>query len=75
MTQTADTRLKMAREFRGFSRAKAARLSRVSPTYWSTLERGENIPAVDKAHRIAKALGFKLDDLWPAEPESKGGAR
>ena len=63
-----DTKLKKAREFRGLSRGKAAKLSGISPTYWSTLERGENIPAIDKARRIARALGFTPDDIWPPEP-------
>lgn len=67
-----DTKLKKAREFRGYSRAEAARRSGISPTYWSTLERGENIPAIDKAHRIARALGFKADDLWPPDMQQDG---
>lgn len=66
-----DTKLKKAREFRGYSQAKAARLSGISPTYWTTLERGENIPAIDKAHRIARALGFRADDLWPPDQQQE----
>jgi transcriptional regulator with XRE-family HTH domain len=71
MATETETRLKKARELRGLSQAEAARRSKVSQTYWTTLERGENNPTINKAHRIARALGFKAEELWPPDPPQR----
>lgn len=65
------TRLARARELRRISQSEAARRARVTQSYWSTVERGDSTPTIDIAQRMASALGFTTDELWPPE-KSRG---
>jgi DNA-binding XRE family transcriptional regulator len=86
-TEMLETPVKKARDLRRMGQIEAAKAAGVSQSYWGSVERGESVPTLAVARRIAKALGFTLDELWPDEsvkksrrraviaPESAGGSR
>lgn len=62
--------LKKIRKEKGmtqFEVSEKARFSKVQKPVsaeYSCIERGVRIPRVDKAIRIARALGVKVEDVW-----------
>ncbi len=62
--------LRKIREEKGmtqFEVSEKARFSKVQKPVsaeYSCIERGVRIPRVDKAIRIARALGVKVEDVW-----------
>jgi transcriptional regulator with XRE-family HTH domain len=51
------------REARGLSRDEAAQLARISPSYWSEIERGLKRPSADIIGRVARAFGMKTSGI------------
>lgn len=56
-------RLRAAREARGLSQSRLARLADVATSTVNRIERGERIPRVDVLARLAAELGVSVDDL------------
>ena len=55
--------VKKHRLAKSFSQELLAEKADVHPTYISLLERGQRIPGIDVAERIAKAFGLRLSQL------------
>lgn len=62
-----ETPVKRARGLRGLGQVEAAERANVSQSYWGSVERGESVPTLPVARRIAETLGFTVDELWPPE--------
>ena len=62
---TPGQRIRQIRVARGLSQQQAAAAADISQALWSAVECDETKPAVDKAQRIAIALGATVDELWP----------
>jgi len=56
-------RVRLHRKAQRLSQEKLAELSDVHPTYISNIERGKVSASAYSFHRLAQALGIKLDDL------------
>jgi DNA-binding XRE family transcriptional regulator len=48
----------------GLSKAAMARLVGISPTHWRFLETGQRVPSLELAHRIARAGGASIEELF-----------
>jgi DNA-binding XRE family transcriptional regulator len=68
---TDETPVKRARDLRNLGQVEAANRACVSQSYWGSVERGESIPTLPVARRIAATLGFTVDELWPPDSKSK----
>ena len=56
--------VRKARERQGLTQQQLAKAAKVSQPYLSQIESGSvKDPAVSRMHRIAKALGVKIEDL------------
>jgi transcriptional regulator with XRE-family HTH domain len=64
---TPGQRIRQIRQARGLSQVEAARLAFISQAMWSSVELDEATPTIDKAHRIAAALGAKTEEIWPRD--------
>lgn len=60
--------LKNIRENAGFTQLYVASKADISVRAYQNYEAGDRIPNVITAQRIAKALGKKVDELFPVEP-------
>ncbi len=56
-------RIRRAREQRGMTQSELAHAADVGANYVPRLERGEMVPSVEAAWRLARALGVSLDEL------------
>jgi transcriptional regulator with XRE-family HTH domain len=56
-------RMRRARIERGITQTELAAAAEVGANYVPRLERGEMVPSVEAAFRIARALGVSLDSL------------
>jgi transcriptional regulator with XRE-family HTH domain len=65
MKRRIRTRLRAARELRGYTQKELATRAGLSASYLATLERGDNEPTLPKARRLAAALDVTVDELWP----------
>ena len=61
------------RRTRQQSQAKLASAARVHPNTVGKLERGEMVPTISLARRVAAALGVTVDEVWPDHGEPCGG--
>jgi transcriptional regulator with XRE-family HTH domain len=61
--QQLGKRIRRARMECGMTQGELASEARVGANYVPRLERGELVPSVEAAFRIAKALGMSLDEL------------
>lgn len=69
ITHLLASRVKSAREARGWTQAFLADRARVSKSYVSRLEAGEYPrPSIDRVGAIARALGMRVTDLTEATP-------
>ena len=57
------TNVRQMRVGRGMTQAQLATVANVGANYVPRLERGEMMPSVETAHRIAQALGTTVDAL------------
>lgn len=65
--------IRKIRRARGLSLRELADMAGIHFTYLARIERGENIPSLDKLHRIAEVLGVPVDELVEgAEREGDG---
>ena len=64
-------RIRKTREQRGMTQADLAAASKVGVNYVPRLERGELVPSLQAAHRIARALGLTLDELCSTPSERR----
>jgi transcriptional regulator with XRE-family HTH domain len=64
--------MRRARIERGITQTELALSARVGANYIPRLERGEMVPSVEAAYRIAKALGVSLDELCGKAPKKEG---
>jgi putative transcriptional regulator len=67
----ADTRVKAAREALDLSQAEVARRARISQSLLGAIERGDSQPTIQKAHRIARVLNCRLEELWPVQRDAR----
>lgn len=56
-------RIRKIREERDITQADLAKSAKVGANYIPRVERGELVPSLEVAHRIAQALGITLDEL------------
>ena len=61
-------RLKEIRKKVGLSQYQLARLSGLSQSTVSHIERGAFIPTIDSAYKIAAVLGVRVEELFVPEP-------
>ena len=61
--QQLGRRIRHARMECGMTQSELANEARVGANYVPRLERGELVPSVEAAYRIAKALGLSLDEI------------
>ena len=70
------SRLRQARERKGFTVRGLARYVGVSPSLVSQIERGRVMPSVGTLYTIANELGLVVDDLFSEAPsKSRGSSR
>lgn len=62
MSMFAD-QLRAARETAGLTQTVAAGRAGIAQPLWSQYERGETMPSVEQAHRLADAVGATLVEL------------
>ncbi len=67
---TVGTKLKEAREKKGYTLKQTADLSDLSIGFISQVERGQTDPSLSSLKRLANALGIKLKDLFDQETET-----
>lgn len=60
---SGENRIRVWREYRGFSSGALARAAKIAPSYLSLLESGKREGKVSTLGAIAKALRVSLDDL------------
>jgi DNA-binding XRE family transcriptional regulator len=70
-TEFVDTPVRRARGNLRLGQVEAANRACVSQSYWGSVERGESVPTLPVARRIAATLGMTVDELWPPEPKSR----
>jgi len=70
--QQLGRRMRRARIERGITQAELALSAGVGANYIPRLERGEMVPSVEAAWRIARALGMSLDALCGRPPKRNG---
>ena len=71
--QQLGRRTRRARLERGMTQSELAHAARVGANYIPRLERGELVPSVEAAYRIARALGVSLDDMCGRTSSRKAG--
>jgi len=49
----------------GMSKVEFAKKAKISLMSYYRYEKGERVPNIETAQRIAQALGVKVDDLYP----------
>jgi DNA-binding XRE family transcriptional regulator len=74
-TEFIDTPVRRARGNLRLGQVEAANRASVSQSYWGSVERGESVPTLPVARRIAATLGMTVDELWPPEPKTKSVRR
>ena len=57
--------IKEAREQKGLTQEEVAKKAGISPNYYAKIERGTINTSIEKANKIAKALGVKVSDIFP----------
>ncbi len=62
--------LKKARQNKGFTQSKIAKLSNISERQYRRIELGEQTPNVDTALLIAQALNTTVEELFPLPQEN-----
>jgi len=68
MAHDALTALRRARKQAGLNQAELADLVGATNNTISRIERGQTLPSVAMAQRIAGALGATMDSIWPPVP-------
>ncbi len=66
------TRVYERRTALGLTQEQLAELVQVTQQLVSSIERGESIPRISTARRIAKALGTTIDELFPMSSAPDG---
>jgi putative molybdopterin biosynthesis protein len=70
------SRLRLARQARGFSQQQLARMAQVSRQAVSAVETGQSDPSLRVALTLARALGLTVEELFgPAMPEPSAPVR
>lgn len=59
-----ENKIKDKRKGRGYTLAKLEKLSGVSDSHISQLERGQEQPSLEVAYRLSKALGCEILELF-----------
>ncbi len=72
--QQLGRRTRKARLERGMTQSELAHAARVGANYIPRLERGELVPSVKAAFRIARALGVSLDEMCGRSVSRKVGS-
>ena len=70
--QQLGRRMRRARIERGITQTELALSAKVGANYIPRLERGEMVPSVEAAYRVAKALGISLDELCGKAARKEG---
>lgn len=60
-------KIKEIRLSKGLMQNFCAKQAGFSQQQWSDFERGDKFPRIDKAYKIAKVLGVKVDELYEEE--------
>ena len=66
--QQLGKRIRRARQMRGMTQSELADAAGVGANYVPRIERGEMVPSVEAAWRVARALGVSLDELCGPVP-------
>ena len=59
-------KIKKIREQKGLTQEEVAKKAGIFPNYYAKIERGTINTSVDKANKIAKALGVEVSDIFPS---------
>jgi DNA-binding XRE family transcriptional regulator len=62
---TPSTPLRVVRVAHGLSQAQLAERAHLARVTVGALERGENVPQLGTAQRLAEVLGVEIEDLFP----------
>lgn len=65
MASASPTRLKLIVDKRGVRRERLAADAKISVSYLRMLERGQYVPSLGIARRLASALDVTVDELFP----------
>lgn len=62
----AQIKVKEARELKKMTQEEVAKKAGISPNYYAKIERGTINTSIEKANKIAKALGVEVSDIFPS---------
>lgn len=62
----AQIRVKETRELKKMTQEEVAKKAGISPNYYAKIERGTINTSIEKANKIAKALGVEVSDIFPS---------
>lgn len=65
MTKSKNT-IKEIREQKDLTQEEVAKKAGIFPNYYAKIERGTINTSIEKANKIAKALGVKVSDIFPS---------
>lgn len=63
---TGKNKIKKIREQKGLTQEEVAKKAGISANYYAKIERGIINTSIEKANKIAKALGVKVSDIFPS---------
>jgi putative transcriptional regulator len=59
-------KIKEIREQKGLTQEEVAKKAGILPNYYAKIERGTINTSIEKANKIAKALGVEVSDIFPS---------
>ena len=59
-------KIKQVRKQKGLTQEEVAKKAGISPNYYAKIERGTVNTSIEKANKIAKALGVEVSDIFPS---------
>lgn len=62
----AKNKIKEIREQKELTQEEVANKAGISPNYYAKIERGTINTSIEKANKIAKALGVEVSDIFPS---------
>lgn len=63
---TQKNKIKEIREQKELTQEEVAKKAGISPNYYAKIERGTINTSIEKANKIAKALGVEISDIFPS---------
>ena len=59
-------KIKKTRKQKGLTQEEVAKKAGISSNYYAKIERGTINTSIEKANKIAKALGVEVSDIFPS---------